>query len=468
MMKNALALLLACILAVSSATVAVAAEASRPPAVISDAYVVMNADTGQILIEKNMDKREYPASITKVLTVALGLENAAMEDQVTASRVAVTSIEPNSSHIALQPDEVVSMKDLVYAAMLPSANDAANVIGEHVGGSLQGFADMMTKKAAELGCKDSLFANPSGLPDPNHYTTAHDMALITKYALGVPGFTEVFGGEEYTIQPTNKQPSARLLGTDHMMLVTSKYYYEGTRGGKLGWTQEAQHTAVTLAEKNGMRLICVVLKSANKFDKYKDSTALFNYCFDNFSPVSIPKSQVKAKSVPRYLAGGAVDNISVFGKESYTLLLHNSLTKNDVSIDYNIPDYYSDDVINPQVVFSVNSAAMYGDAGSYPLDFMLPPVSPVTLPSDDVPQVAELTPLQSALRVTGIVLLWVLGVCSVLFFIMLIIRYINKYRKNKRRMQRIRHLRRYEAENLVHPPATRTQRQVRRTGNIRL
>lgn len=444
-----------------SCTTAYADEAAQPPSVISDTYIVMNAETGQILIEKNMDKREFPASITKVLTVALGLEKASLSDSVTASEHAVTSILSGSSHIALQPGEIVTMKDLVFATMLPSANDAANVIAEHVGGSLEGFAQLMNQKAAELGCTGTHFVNANGLPDPEHYTTARDMALITKYALTTPDFLSVFGGETYTIAPTNKQPVARNLGTDHMMLVNSAYYYEGTLGGKLGWTQEAQHTAVTFAEKNGMKLICVVMKSANKFDKFKDSIALFDYCFDNFAPVPIGKSQLKELNVPRYLDGGLIDNIGVTPQESYPLLLHKSLSFQDVSIRYDVPGYYAaSDEINPQVTFSISSPAMYGELGTYSMNALVPPIP---TPQPDANQAAkpELTPMQDALRITGIVLLWVAGVCVLLFLVMLTIRYINRYRKNKRRKERIARMRRYEAENLVPPPPTRTQRQTR-------
>lgn len=144
---------------------------------------------------------------------------------------ATHSIDRGSTHIALTEEEVVTVRDLLYTTMIESANDSANGLAEYTAGTLDAFPELMNRKAAELGAVDSHFVNSSGLHDPEHYTSAYDMALITKWALGIDGFRDVFGATEYTVPVTNKQPKERNVGTHHHMLVESKYYYEGTTGG---------------------------------------------------------------------------------------------------------------------------------------------------------------------------------------------------------------------------------------------
>lgn len=168
------------------------------PETVSEAYIVMDAQTGQVLIEKNSEKREFPASITKILTVAMGLEKNKLSDVHSMSQEAVFSIEYGSSHIALTMDEEVTMEQLAYATIMMSANDAANGIAEMTGGSLDEFTVMMNEKLKELGAENTHFVNAHGLHDDAHYTTAYDMALITKYALTVPNFREFFGKDSYT------------------------------------------------------------------------------------------------------------------------------------------------------------------------------------------------------------------------------------------------------------------------------
>ncbi len=260
--------------------------------VVSETAIVMDNASGRVLFEKRMDQKMYPASITKILTAALALENGKETDSVTVTEEVLTKITYGVSQISLTPGEIISVQDLLYATMIESANDAANALAIYVSGSLEAFVKLMNQKAKEIGCQKTHFNNTNGLSDPNHVTTAYDMALITRYALSVPGFRTYFGAEEHTIQPTNMQSEQRKLGTYHHMLVTSKYYYEGTIGGKLGWTEEARHTAVTVARRNGLELICVVLDSADKWQKYKDSTLLFDDCFDRYECLRVAASEV--------------------------------------------------------------------------------------------------------------------------------------------------------------------------------
>ena len=289
-----------CLIGILLLAVPTAGAALPQGELTSDAYVVMDAQSGQVLAARNPDKREYPASITKVLTVALGLEGHDPDERITLTDEAVFSVDRDSTHIALTPGEEVSLNDMTHAAMLASANDAANAVAENAGGTLEEFIRMMNGKAKELGAQNTNFVNANGLYDPQHYTTAYDMALLTRWALTVPGFREVFGSIEYKMGPTNKQPEERNFGTYHHMIVESAYYYEGADGGQLGWTPESHHTIVTVAHRGGLELICVALNTRTQWEKYKDSTKLFDYCFENFEPVSFAAAELPLPELPLY------------------------------------------------------------------------------------------------------------------------------------------------------------------------
>ncbi len=344
-MKRMGALTLALLLALLWAVPAFAAGETAPPAVTADAYLVMDADTGQILIEKNGWQRGYPASITKIMTIALAMEHCGGElsPQVTVSYDAVHTLAPGSSHVALQPDEVVTLRDLFHATILASANDAANVLAEYTAGSMEAFAALMNERAAALGMNDTHFVNASGLHDDAHYTTAHDMAVLTRWAMTVPGFAELFGATEYVMPPTNKQPQERRWGTDNCMLVTNKYQYEGTLGGKSGWTQEARYTMVEAVRRGGRTLLCVVLHCDREYDKFSDSIALLDYCFDSFVPVTLGAQELALPEVPVFYSEAApsVGNAALtLPPEGCTFWLHSALAAGDVRAAFDVPERY--------------------------------------------------------------------------------------------------------------------------------
>lgn len=251
-----------------------------------NAAIVMEAETGAILYDKNIDTQFYPASITKVLTALLAIENSNLNDVVTFSSDAVFKNEGNSSHIGRDLDEQMTMEQCLYGMMLESANECAYAIAEHVGGGdVNKFIDMMNEKAKELGCTNTHFTNPNGLPDPNHYTSARDMALISKAAYENKIFDKITGTKTYTIPPTNKHAEPTLLNNHHAMLnfyQTNKYLYDPCVGGKTGYTVDAGATLVTYAKKDGMTLISVVLNGQTE-NYYTDTINILNYCFDNFT-----------------------------------------------------------------------------------------------------------------------------------------------------------------------------------------
>lgn len=264
-----------------------AAEGQWPsdPDTVGPSMIVMDADTGTILYQKNADQQLYPASITKIMTALVALENCKdLGETVTFSEEAVYNTYGSS--IARDVGEQMTMEQCLYAMMLASANECAYAIAEHVGGSLDNFVAMMNQKAQELGCTGTHFNNSCGLPDPDHYTTAHDMALIARAAWQNPEFRTLCGTGTYTIPATNKHSEETLLQNHHLML----FPYQGVQdylesyclGGKTGYTDEAQYTLVTYGQKNGMTLITVVMNESDKADQYTDTNSLMTYFFDNF------------------------------------------------------------------------------------------------------------------------------------------------------------------------------------------
>lgn len=269
----------------------VKAEGSWPAGidVASESAIVMDEDTGTILYAKNENLSQYPASITKIMTALLAVENGNMSDIVTYSEAAIYNVERGSSGIARDVGEQMTLEQCLYAMLLESCNSSAYAIAEHIGGTYDNFIKMMNDKAKELGCTNTHFNNANGLPDENHYTSAFDMALISREAFKNETFRTIIGTRNYTIPPTNKHDEVTPLNNHHEMLhyyKTNKYLYDYCLGGKTGYTTQANSTLVTFAKKDNMTLVCVVMNTQSP-NHYYDTTNLFNYCFDNFQVLSI-------------------------------------------------------------------------------------------------------------------------------------------------------------------------------------
>ena len=347
-MKKAFSLMLCLMMIFSARTVAFA----KMPSINSDTYVVMEAKSGKVLLSRGADKKKYPASITKILTTGIALENGDPDDKHTMTYKATHSIERGSTHIALTEEEVVTVNDLLNATMIESANDAANGLAEYIAGDIDDFPKYMNDKAAEIGAVNSHFMNAHGLHHKEHYTTAYDMALITRWAMEIDGFREVFGAHSYSVPPTNKQPIQRNIGTHHMMFVRSKYTYEGATGGKLGWTPEAHHTMVTIAERDGMELICVVMDSKTQYEKFKDTTALFDYCFKNFKVSEIAVNRFEDTPIAVVDESGEKTAEVIIPKQKFFVVHSPETAKADIKINLIAPvNYAEDDKIAPQAQF---------------------------------------------------------------------------------------------------------------------
>lgn len=252
-----------------------AAAGEAPPAVSAEAAVVVEADTGQILYAKNPDARMYPASTTKILTALVVLEHCDLDEKV---RIRPDFPGADGTAVYLQPGEVFSVHDLLYALLVHSANDAAVALAEHVAGSVPGFAAMMNEEAARLGARHSHFVNPHGLPDENHYTTARDLALIARAAMQHPTFRKIVATRCYVL-PEREDPEAlrHLWNTNRLL-----WRYEGADGIKTGYTTQARNCLVASAQRDGRELIAVVLRSEGN-NVWTDAAGLLDYGFNGFT-----------------------------------------------------------------------------------------------------------------------------------------------------------------------------------------
>lgn len=253
------------------------------PDVYAQSAIIMEASTGLILYEKNIHEQHYPASITKIMTVLLALENSSLGDIVTFSYNSVFDVEADSSRLWIDVGEQLTMQQCLYGIMLESANDVAYAVAEHISGDTSSFAELMTKRAKEIGCQNTNFMNPHGLHDDNHYTSAYDMALITREAMKNETFRKIFATRTSQIPPTNLQPEIRYLRNHHKFILKQDYYYDGCIGGKTGYTSKSKYTLVSVAKRGDLELICVVMRDDSSAHQYTDTQKLLDFAFDNFS-----------------------------------------------------------------------------------------------------------------------------------------------------------------------------------------
>lgn len=257
--------------------------------------IVIEANTGTILYEKDAHTQRYPASITKIMTTLLALENCELDEIVTYSEDAVYKTE--GSGIFRNVGEQMTLEQTLYAVMLESANECAYATAEHVtGGDYQAFIDMMNARAAELGCLNTHFNNPHGLPDEQHLTTAYDMAMIAKAAIKNDMFRTLCSTVRYELPATNKSQPLTMLNHHKMISnhITAEFLYDGCIGGKTGYTQVARNTLVTYAERDGMLLVCVVMRCEGT--TYQDTIKLLDYCFANFKVMNVAENETRYSS----------------------------------------------------------------------------------------------------------------------------------------------------------------------------
>lgn len=272
----------------------------------AESGIVIDADTGTVLWGQNIHNQYFPASITKIMTALIVIESCSLDETVTFSHNAVFNVEAGSSNAGINEGDKLSVKDCLYALLLKSANEAANALAEHVAGTTEEFADLMNAKAKELGCTDTHFANPSGLNDPEHYTSTYDMALIARAAFLNPTFEEIDSTTYYKLPPNSINPEGLTIYPGHKMLKKSTpYYYPGIVGGKTGYTTLAGNTLVTCAQKNGFKLIAVILKGSTP-QYWTDTKNLLDFGFENFVSVKAADYEVKYSPVSNDLSFGGL------------------------------------------------------------------------------------------------------------------------------------------------------------------
>ena len=302
----------------------------------------MDANTGVVLYGKNIHETYSPASITKVLTSLIVLEHCSLDETVTFSESAVYNVESNSSSAGYDTGDTASVKDCLYALLLKSANEAANALAEHVAGSADAFAVLMNEKAAELGCQDSHFANPSGLNNEEHYVSAYDMALITRAAFENPTFAKIVETTYYKLPPNQKNPEGQGISPGNKLVKKNwpQYYRPDVLGGKTGYTSIALNTLVNGARQGDTTLITVILHSNNT--QYEDTSRLLDFGFNNFQSVKIADYDQTFSNIGKDLkisdvstAGG--ESLSIDPDSRVVLPKTADFSETTTSFDYEIP-----------------------------------------------------------------------------------------------------------------------------------
>ncbi len=266
----------------------------EPPELTSEAAIVMEASTGSILYNKNAYESYYPASTTKLMTSLLAIEQCPLSDIVTCSKESVESIGWDSSRIGLVAGESIDMENALYAILLASANEVSYAVAEHIGGTADYFVSLMNERAKDLGCVNTNFVNPHGLDHEEHYSCPHDLALIAKKAIEYTTFRRVSGSYNHKIPETNKNEH-RWISNTHPF-IKKNVVYDGVFAGKTGSTSKAGNCLVTCAERNGMTLICVIMKAPNADTVKTETELLLDYAFQNFKLTPLAAAEASSKN----------------------------------------------------------------------------------------------------------------------------------------------------------------------------
>ena len=311
-------------------------EWPQGPAIGAAGAVVMDAESGAVLYGKNMNKHLYPASITKLMTALLAYENLDPADTVTFSENAVFGIERGSSNIGMDINESIRVDEALSGLMVASANEVAVALGERVSGTESDFVDLMNERAAELGCRNTHFVTTNGLHDSNHYTCAYDMALIAREIYQHPDLVEYTSLMNYHFEASENQPDDFwILNTNDFL--TQEIPCDDIVGGKTGYTDQARQTLVSFAERDGKKLVCVIMREEAPY-QYYDTIDLLNYAFDNFKKINVTEAETRfTQKSPDFLSSGP----DIFGdstpffyiREDTSLMVPNSVSFSDLTAE---------------------------------------------------------------------------------------------------------------------------------------
>lgn len=304
--------------------------------------IVYEANSDTLMYAWNPDQQMYPASFVKIMTVLLAIEKNELTELVTVSQEAISSVPKDAVSAKLLPGEKLSMQDLLYCILMSSASDASVVVAEHVGGSVQGFVDMMNARATEMGCTGSYFTNPHGLHDDNQHTTARDSARILSTAMANEKFRTIFGADDYMIEKTNLSENRRITTGNYMKDTNSKLYYDSrVIGGRTGVTQDGRRCLATAAERNGMLLITIVMGAESVYQEdgysaisiggYRETTRLLDVCLDGYKTVQLLFENQAIRQVP--LTAAECDLV-IGPKVSVSTVLPVNITTDDLVYRY--------------------------------------------------------------------------------------------------------------------------------------
>ena len=298
---------------------------AETPEITATSAAVIDCMDGKILYSKNMNEKLYPASMTKVLTAILVVENCNMDDEVTISQSAINNVQSGYLTANIKVGEVLTVEQLLNLLLISSYNDVANALAEHVGGSIEDFAIMMNKKAKEIGCTGSNFINSNGAHDVNHYSTAYDMALIGKYAMQYDEIKNITGKIYYELGATNKYTYDDRLyqTTNEMILSGSNNYYRYAKGIKTGFTTPAGYCVMIYSVKNDIPLVSVVMKSTTSDSRYSDSKLILDYTYDNNTIKTIAKLGTNIQTINIKNATSETEKLNVILEKTITAVVKN-------------------------------------------------------------------------------------------------------------------------------------------------
>lgn len=363
MKKRALAIVLVLILSISMMNISVSAGYTPPFQVTSNAVYLVNLDSGKVLYEKNAETELYPASTTKVMTAIVALEHIKDLDKETATAKPYIIEQTYGSIAGYLRGEVATLRDLMHALLIQSANDAAAIIADYVGdGSIDYFVEMMNEKAREIGCTKTTFKNPHGLFDEGHISTAKDMALIFEYAMSIPLFVEISEKTSYMLDDTNKREAQALTPTNKMKLKNHSDYYQYLKAGKTGYLPECGRNFVSVAQKDGYTYLCSVMgapavdedgKSLSKNYSFADTRKLYDWAFSSFDIKTLLDATQPIAEVPLILSSEK-DYIILRPETDFVALVPNEIDEASIQKKLNKPERVKAPVSINEVVGTVD------------------------------------------------------------------------------------------------------------------
>lgn len=331
--------------------------------IYSSGSVLMDASTGKILIQKDMNKQLYPASTTKILTAIIAIEKLDLSSTLTASRSAVMAIPSGYSNAGIKVGESLNVNDLLEMFLIHSANEVGYIFAEEISGNIENFANLMNQKATELGCINTHFTNPSGIHDINHYSTAYDMALIARYCMKNETFRNIVNKKSCKFSATDLYPEERYFkNTNSLLDPSNRYYYEYAIGIKTGFTTQAKNCLIAGAQKNGIELIAVMLGAEatenGQSGRYIDAKNLFDFGFENYKVKQFLQEGTKIAEIKIKNATKETQTLNLLAKTSLSATFESSFNISSlnpsIKIEENITAPIAKDKILGKISYDID------------------------------------------------------------------------------------------------------------------